>query len=160
MNIVKASNHNLEEILAVYETARSFMAANGNPSQWSGGYPSAELLTADINSNKLHIIEDNGVIEGVFYFSPGPDPTYEYIKGQWLNPLPYSVIHRVASRGKKRGILKLVVNFCLDLSDNIKIDTHADNIVMQKALEKLGFKKCGIIYLENGEERIAYQVTK
>ena len=39
MNIKKASAENLAEILAVYETARSFMCKNGNPTQWSGGYP-------------------------------------------------------------------------------------------------------------------------
>ena len=160
MNIKKAASENLNEILAVYETARTFMVKNGNPTQWSGGYPSKELLTEDIKSQRLYVLEEDGAIEGVFFFSKGPDPTYEYIKGGWINELHYSVIHRVASRGRKRGILKLIVDFCLELSDNIKIDTHEDNTVMQKALEKSGFIKCGIIYLENGEERIAYQVTK
>ena len=160
MNIKKASADNLAEILAVYETARSFMAENGNPTQGSGGYPQEELLTDDIKSQKLYILEDEGVREGVFFFSEGPDSTYGYIDGKWQNELPYSVIHRVASRGQKRGILKLIVEFCLERSNNIKIDTHEDNTVMQKALEKLGFLKCGIIYLEKGEKRIAYQVTK
>lgn len=160
MNIKKASAEDLTEILAVYETARAFMAENGNPTQWAGGYPSKELLCEDIKRQKLYVLEEDGVTEGAFFFSEGPDPTYKYIKGNWLNELPYSVIHRVASRGKKRGILKLIVDFCLEVSNNIKIDTHEDNIVMQKALEKSGFVKCGTIYLENGEERIAYQVTK
>ncbi len=160
MNIQKATPERLDEILAVYETARTFMRDNGNPTQWAGGYPSKELLCGDIENEKLYIIEDEGVIEGVFYFSEGPDPTYECIKGEWSNALPYHVIHRVASRGVKRGLLKLTVDFCLTFCDNIKIDTHEDNYVMQKALEKLGFKRCGIIFLENGEERIAYQVVK
>ncbi len=160
MDIKNASAENLTEILAVYQTARAFMCANGNPTQWTGGYPSKDILSEDIKMQKLYILEEAGIIEGVFFFSEGPDSTYGYIEGDWQNDLPYTVIHRVASRGKKRGILKQIVDYCLSISNNIKIDTHEDNIVMQKALEKLGFIKCGIVYLENGEERIAYQVTK
>ena len=72
MNIKKASAENLAEILAVYETARSFMCKNGNPTQWSGGYPQEELLTDDIKSQKLYILEDDGVIEGVFFLFGRP----------------------------------------------------------------------------------------
>ena len=39
---------------------------------------------------------------------------------------------------------------------NLRIDTHEDNIPMRSFLLKHGFVECGIIYLENGEERIAY----
>ena len=160
MAVLKANPKQLEEILAVYDTARKFMQANANPSQWAGGYPQRELLEKDIAEGKLYTVMDDGVIEGVFFFAEGPDSTYEFIKGEWLTPLPYHVVHRVASSGRKKGLLKTVIEFCFGFCDNIKIDTHKDNFVMQKALEKLGFVKCGIIYLENGEERIAYQVMK
>ena len=39
----------------------------------------------------------------------------------------------------------------------ISIDTHKDNLIMQKFLSKNGFDRCGIIYVEDGTERIAYQ---
>ena len=38
----------------------------------------------------------------------------------------------------------------------IRIDTHEDNYVMQNALAKQGFRRCGIIYVEDGTTRIAY----
>ena len=41
---------------------------------------------------------------------------------------------------------------------NIRVDTHRDNKVMQHILTKQGFQRCGIIYVKNGTERIAYQV--
>ena len=50
-----------------------------------------------------------------------------------------------------------MLSFCLTHSDNIRIDTHRDNVIMRHLLEKHGFKYCGIIYLENGDERLAYQ---
>ena len=39
----------------------------------------------------------------------------------------------------------------------MKIDTHRENRVMQKLLEKNGFTYCGIIYAEDGSRRMAYQ---
>lgn len=41
--------------------------------------------------------------------------------------------------------------------DSIRIDTHRDNKPMQHLLNKNGFRYCGIIYLEDGDERLAYQ---
>ena len=43
---------------------------------------------------------------------------------------------------------------------SIRIDTHKDNIPMQRALAKHGFIKCGIIHLANGDERIAFQKSE
>ena len=43
---------------------------------------------------------------------------------------------------------------------NIRIDTHHDNLVMQKVLNKHGFMKCGVIYLKNGNPRLAYHYEK
>ena len=52
------------------------------------------------------------------------------------------------------------MDYAFSRSDSIKIDTHKDNAVMQHQLEKYGFKRCGIIFLENGEDRIAYQMKR
>ena len=43
---------------------------------------------------------------------------------------------------------------------NLKIDTHRDNVVMQNMLKKNGFQSCGIIHVQDGSERLAYQKTK
>ena len=34
---------------------------------------------------------------------------------------------------------------------------HADNKIMQHLLEKNGFARCGIIHVEDGTSRVAYQ---
>ena len=43
------------------------------------------------------------------------------------------------------------------LTDNIRIDTHRDNKIMQHNLAKYGFEYCGIIHIASGAERLAYQ---
>ena len=38
----------------------------------------------------------------------------------------------------------------------VRADTHADNVYMQRTLEKSGFVRCGRIYTEDGSPRWAY----
>ena len=45
----------------------------------------------------------------------------------------------------------------LNNAESIRIDTHRDNIPMQKMLNKNGFIYCGIIYLLDGKERFAFE---
>ena len=73
---------------------------------------------------------------------------------------PYSVIHRIAVKYHGRGIVDFCFNECFLELPNIKIDTHRDNIPMQKCLLRNGFEYCGIIYLKDGTERLAYQKEK
>ena len=49
---------------------------------------------------------------------------------------------------------------CFERWPNLRVDTHRDNKVMQHILTKYGFQRCGIIYVKNGTERIAYQMTR
>ncbi len=153
-----ATNNDLDEILAVYDTARKFMRATGNPTQWNGGYPQREVLVEDIKSKQLFVLDIDGEIHAVFAFIKGEDPTYRYIEnGNWLSNEEYFAIHRVASAGKSKGVLKICLDYCKGFSANLRIDTHSDNTVMQHLLIKHGFIKCGTIYLENGDPRIAFE---
>lgn len=100
MEIKKAALEDIPEIVKVYDIARMFMRANGNLSQWGGGYPGEPLLRGDIQAGNLYILCADGAMEGVFAFIPGEDPTYRYIEdGNWHRNRPYGTIHRLASRG-------------------------------------------------------------
>lgn len=155
----KAKLSQLEEIEKIYSRARSFMKETGNASQWAGGYPSREIILSDIENGNLYVALSDG-IEAVFAFIRNSDPTYDYIEGEWLNALPYCAVHRVASAGKTKGMLTSIMDYVFSQCDNVKIDTHEDNKVMQHQLEKYGFSPCGTVYLENGDPRIAYQMKK
>lgn len=158
-----ANGNDLLEILNIYECARSFMRQTGNPNQWGTQNPPQNKTISDLENKKLYVATANDEIAGVFYFAIEEDPTYTIIyDGKWLNDRKYGVIHRIAVspnfRGK--GLAGHCFNFAFDKIKNIKIDTHKDNIPMQRALEKHGFIKCGIIHLANGDERIAYQKSE
>ena len=159
ITIRKAALYDLSEIEGVYCHARSFMKESNNPTQWGDHYPPTDLIISDIEKGELYVVCSER-IEGVFVFTDGEDPTYSEIDGEWKNSLPHRAIHRVASLGRIRGMLSRIADFCFSFCNNIKIDTHEDNVVMQKALCRYGFSPCGTVYLENGEKRIAYQMTK
>ena len=159
MKIRTAVPEDLEQIFKIYETAREYMRRSGNPNQWKDSHPAPELLVNDVHLQRLYLVidESNDNLLGSFACIEGKDPTYSYIeRGSWLNDLPYLTLHRVASAGTQKGILNYILQWTSARTSDIRIDTHEDNHTMQHILEKNGFQKCGIIYLANGEPRLAY----
>lgn len=158
MEIQKALPEQLPELLPLYENARQFMAAHGNPAQWGIANPSAEQLRQDIIDSCLFLCMQNSRIAAVFCLRPGPDSTYTLIQnGNWLNDEPYGVIHRIISTGITHGAAAFCINWALTQYQNIRIDTHKDNLPMQNLLHKLDFSPCGVIHVQDGTPRLAYQ---
>ena len=155
--IQKANLSQLPGIMEVYERARVFMAQTGNPDQWGMAYPPKEMIRQDILDGKCYVNLRGETIAAVFYFANEIDPTYGYIEGSWCNDEPYGVIHRIAVGESGKGVAAECFRFAFDRCENLRIDTHENNIPMQRCLAKHGFQRCGIIYLENGDPRIAYQ---
>ena len=160
MIIRKTTELDVSRAAEIYDSARKFMRASGNLLQWNDGYPNADTVRDDIKEGSSYVLEDEGLVIAVFYFRVGEDETYKKIyDGAWISSEPYAVIHRIAvsdeARGK--GAAGFIFSECYKRFPNIKIDTHRDNLPMQRALERAGFKYCGIIHLLNGEERLAYE---
>ncbi len=148
-------------MLSIYEKARLFMRETGNPCQWKM-YPEEEILKEDVEDGTSFVITDGRSVVGTFAFIVGEDDTYLKIEeGKWLNDSPYGTIHRIASDGTAKGIVEAAVNFALQVTGNVRIDTHRNNKVMQHVLTRLGFSYCGIIYIpdefSDHSERLAYQ---
>ncbi|MDR2916606.1 MAG: GNAT family N-acetyltransferase [Tannerella sp.] len=159
MNIRKANTEDIDVIMDVFDAARLFMRKTGNDRQWIDGYPSKELILKNIQDESFYVcMSDDGQIVGVFYFKVEEDRTYAKIyDGEWLNDRPYGVVHRIASNGKQKGVADFCLQWCFEQCNNIRVDTHRDNNIMQNALKRNGYKQCGIIYVANGTERIAFQ---
>lgn len=159
MIIRPATHADVEAAAKIYDSARAFMKLSGNPDQWRGEYPNGYDVELGIADGTSYVCEDKGEVVATFYYKKdADDPTYRKIYGgEWINGEPYSVIHRIAVKYHGRGIVDFCFSECFKAQKNLKIDTHRDNIPMQKVLERNGFQYCGIIYLENGEERLAYQ---
>ena len=159
-HIRPATTSDLPAILPLLDAARRIMRESGNPNQWAVGYPSADAIRKDIDRDGGFVIEDQGRIVAYFAFLPSPEPTYGRIEGgSWVDDtLPYHVIHRIASLPNARGVFSDIIAWSLERERNFRIDTHRDNRIMQHCIRKAGFRYCGIIYLANGDERLAYQL--
>ena len=157
MVVRRAREAELPEILAVYARARAFMKETGNPTQWGEDYPPEALLSEDIREGRLYVLLSEGRIGGAFALFERGDGLYDALSDVWQNDLPYAAIHRVASAGIAKGVLSSVIAFAQTVSNNLKIDTHEDNRVMQNALEKQGFVRCGVADLPDIGRRILYQ---
>ena len=157
-SIRKAAVSDLPEAERLYAEAREYMRENGNPTQWQGGYPQRDIILADIFAGRCFLCTEYGKAVGVFCFFKGDDPTYKVIyDGKWLQNGEYGVIHRIAAASHRKGVASFCFRHCLSQVKSLRIDTHRDNIPMQRSLAKNGFTYCGIIHLENGDERLAYE---
>lgn len=160
MQIIPATPAHLDAIMPILDEARAIMRETGNLTQWTNGYPSREAILADIEAGEAFVCEENGEVVGYFCFMEGsdPDPNYRVIEnGEWLDDAPYGVIHRLASGRKVSGIARAAFNFAFSRIANVRVDTHADNIPMKRFLEKTGFQYCGVIYVNDGTPRDAFQ---
>ena len=75
MEIRRTTPADKEEVLALYETARRFMAENGNPNQWVNGYPGADQLEADMAAGGSYVCVREGKIVGTFTSLSATSPT-------------------------------------------------------------------------------------
>ncbi len=157
--IRKAELRDMTDIMKVMDAAKSIMRSSGNMCQWTAGYPSEVVILSDMERNGGFVIVDDGAVVGYFAFLPSPEPTYNSIyRGKWLDDsMPYHVIHRIASYPHVHGIFYSIMDYCFSHDPNIRIDTHRDNTIMQHVITQYGFTYCGIIHLESGDERLAYQ---
>ena len=155
-SVRKVTFEDLERVLQIYAGARHFMEIHGNPHQWGKDKPQRTTLEEDIRRGDLYAIVRDDKIVGVFAFMLGEDPTYAQIfEGGWRRNDPYGTIHRIAGDGSG-GILHTCICYCERIIPYLRIDTHEDNVVMQRAVAKEGFTRCGIIYIADGTPRIAY----
>lgn len=158
-NIRPAREEDLPAMLAMIPHSRSLMRAAGNTVQWPEGYPGEEDLRHDIALGVSHIVEDDGRPVGTFALVPGIEPTYGYIEGgQWLDDTtPYATIHRLACAEGVHGIGRACFSWCLDKAATLRADTHESNALMRHLLAEYHFTYCGIVYMDDGSPRLAFQ---
>lgn len=157
--IRRATVNDVQEVLHLIDSGRKIMIASGNTHQWDDNHPSRGQIAKDIASGSSYLLLEDGKPIATWAFVKGPEPTYAVIyNGAWLDDGPYHVIHRVASLPHYHGVMKDLLDWCFSKDCNIRIDTHKDNDIMRHCLTKYGFTYCGIIHLQNGDERLAYQI--
>lgn len=154
----------IDNIMEIIKQAQAYFKEQGID-QWQNNYPNVEVIINDINNEHSYVLlKDNTIVATVAVSFDG-EKTYESIyEGQWITNGKFAVIHRIAVDNNYKGlgisseIIKHIEKLCLSRDvQSIKADTHEENLSMQKLLKKNDFKYCGIIYLESGHKRVAFE---
>lgn len=164
MQIRKATPADAESIMQIFRQAQAGLRVQG-VNQWQNGYPNMEIVDMDIMSGKCMVCVVNSLIAASFVLTFEPEETYDHIySGQWLSEGQYGVIHRMAAADafKGRGLGAAMIDWAGQIAlardvHSIKVDTHRDNIPMQNLLGNNKFQYCGVIYLTDGQERLAFE---
>lgn len=166
MTIRLSNTNDLEHIMEIIHYAQRYLASL-NIDQWQDGYPNEERILQDIENQESYVVlDDDQKIIATYMFSTRQEPTYLQIEGQWLtnDTTVYGVIHRiaVAEHTINKGIAKQILTHCENELKSqeitaMRIDTHMDNKGMQHIVKTLGYSYCGIITLDSGALRLAYE---
>lgn len=150
-----ATLNDLDIIMPMISEGRSHIQTYNIP-QWINGYPSIDTISEDINKQRGYVLIDNDEIIGYFVVLKH-DPCYVKIDGKWIDDSDYVAIHRTVTKYFNKGLGSKMFDEIKKYYDHIRVDTHDGNISMNKCLLKNNFKYCGVIHLEDGSPRNAYE---
>ena len=170
MIIQQTTAKDTNALTALFAEARQTIAALGID-QWQNGYPSAEVIKEDVQAERSYAVKQGEALCGTFVLLFDGEPTYDVItQGEWLTGTQktgktrYTAIHRVAIAvaSRKTGVAGKIIRYAQEQAKahghvSLRIDTHAGNVPMRRMLEKNGFVYCGVIFLQDGAERVAYE---
>jgi len=159
-----AKVNDVKEIMEIINEAKEYLKEN-KIDQWQDGYPNEKTILSDIENNCGFVLVHDHQVIAYFVLDFRVEKTYNQIyEGSWLNNNNYATIHRICVRNNMKGqkvandIIVFCKNYCKNyLIHDIRIDTHEDNLSMQRMLAKNEFTYCGIIYVRNNAKRLAYQ---
>lgn len=155
----------ISSVAALYEEARRDLRRRG-VDQWQDGYPNEGTARADMERGVLYAAEAEGGLIAAAAVYVGHEPTYDMIyNGEWGSDARIcGLIHRIAVSpdARRRGTASAFVALCAQLSREaglsvLRCDTHRDNLPMRRTLEKNGFVLRGVILLQSGAQRVAYE---
>lgn len=167
IEIRKTTEGDVPAVMMIFRQAIESLRVRG-VDQWQNGYPNEDAIRRDIKNGISYVaclkVKRQELIVGTAAISFEPEPTYSSIyEGSWDSGEPYAVVHRIATAEEYKhcGVAAKLMEFArLSCRNNgvswIRIDTHRDNLVMQKFLTKEGFVRRGSITLTDGSHRFGY----
>ena len=166
MTLRKSTNLDLPYIMAIISDAQESLRLQ-NIDQWQNQYPNEDTILNDIDKGYSYVFIDEAeqkIVATVAISFDGEETYNNIYYGKWILEEPYGVIHRIAVHKEylSSGIGAKLIHQVQELVKkqgvpSLRIDTHKDNVPMQKLLKKLAFIQCGIIYVKDGSERIAFE---
>ncbi|ERK29388.1 GNAT family N-acetyltransferase [Clostridium intestinale] len=164
LNFRKTVESDVNNVMGVIKQAQDYFKERGI-NQWQNNYPNSDTINNDITKGHSYVLlKDEDIVATVAVSFDGESTYNNIYDGKWLTNDKYAVIHRIAVDNTYKGlglsseIIKRIEELCvINNVHSIKVDTHRENLSMQRLLKKNNFEYCGIIYLLDGNERIAFE---
>lgn len=170
MDVRLAQEADLEVIMMIIEHARAFLREQAIPQWQNQTGPKIATIKEDIALSQGYVLVDGTAVIGYAALLNQVEDAYtNIIRGAWDETyLEYVSIHRVAILPKRRGqglsqfFLQKMIEIALAQNyHDIRIDTHPQNIIMQRVISKAGFNYIGHIELDQIDgQRLAFQLLK
>lgn len=134
-------------IVAIIETGRELLAAEGVDQWQNGAGPCPNAVASDILQGWGRVFTVCDEVAATAALMPAPDPAYAHIDGAWetRGEGSYAAIHRVAVSPEYRGrrvarrfIERLIEEARARGFSEVRIDTHEKNARMRKVIEGHG----------------------
>lgn len=156
MLIRKTLPEDLPLLDTIFDECRAYMTQEGNPTQWDENYPTSAVVAEDIKQGHGYVcLNDAGEVVASFALGDS-EPEYERMReGSWHSDAPYIVVHRMGAL-PHQGAGQFIFAWLMARYPHIRIDTHAANKTMRHILEKLGFKRTGVVTYEGYGDRICF----
>lgn len=132
--------------------------------QWQNGYPNRERLEEDVRLGIGRVLVADGqrVAYGVLTYDG--ERAYDDLRGgEWLTSgAAYATIHRLCvaeeevGKGYGRAFMECAEREAAMRVASIRVDTHPDNLIMQRLISSLGYRYCGVVEYES--PRLAYEL--
>ncbi len=151
MELIRATERDVDELLAFYRHVADTMEEKGLQQWHWGRYPNEEMIRGDIAQGDLYYLLEGNTIAAAVVLMTGQEKAYDRL--QWSCGVKPGIFHRLAVHPAMQGagLGGLVLDDVLQLlrrsgCDCARCDTAEVNRHAIRLYEKLGFRPCGTMY--------------
>lgn len=168
MQLRPATSADIPAMMDIINQGKAYLRSQ-QVDQWQKGDPNEQGLQLDIQNQEGYVLTQGDTIVATLAILLRDEPNYDTLdSGAWSLNGPYAALHRVAVAADSRGtgaadaMMQKAAALCKKAGkEAIRIDTHLENLPMQRFLEKNQFVRRGIITLQGGAEagnlRVVYE---
>ena len=147
MEIVQATERELNELISFYQTVADHMEERSMRHWHWGRYPNEDMIREDVKQGRLYYLLTEGEITAAVVAMCGQEPEYESLS--WTGGIRPGVFHLLAVHPSMQGagLGGLVLDDVQQLlrrqgCDCVRCDTSEKNQAAIRFYEKLGFRRC------------------
>jgi GNAT superfamily N-acetyltransferase len=150
MRIVQAHQGHIPSVMRLITACTQTMREHGIY-QWDEIYPNEEIITKDVDSRSLYVLEQGGVYIAAVSLNQEQDEAYQQM--HWLGGEPVLVVHRlcVDPAYQGNGMGSRLMDFAEAHAKqhayvSIRLDAYTGNPRAVRLYERRGYRKAGQVY--------------